>query len=136
MNDQLLNRDFLDPLVEETDDWLKNSLRQGTLSIDSSYIDYNTLSVNAGNYKVNQTMFPAVDISDKGIQLGNDADIKIGNISLKDSIKRIEERLNILTVNHQLEKDWEELRALGQKYRDLEKDIMDKMSVWNVLSKD
>ena len=136
MSDQLLNRDFLDPLVGGPDDWLKNSLQQDTLSIDSSYIDYNTLSVNAGNYKVNQTMFPSVDISDKGIQLHNDADIKIGNISLKDSIRRIEERLNILSVNHELEKDWEELRALGQKYRDLEKDIMDKMSVWNVLSKD
>lgn len=136
MSKQAQDKDFLDPLVEDSN-WLNNSIQKGTWSIDSSYIDFNTLSVNTGGYQISTgpVVYP-VNITDKGISMDTDADIKIGNLSLKDSIKRIEERLNILTVNHELEKDWEELRALGQKYRELEKDIMDKMSVWNVLSKD
>ena len=104
----------------------------GSLFTDSNYIDFNKVglsnSLATGDSKIM--------ISTDGIVMAEQTDIKIGNISLKDSIKRIEERLNILTVNHELEKDWEELRALGQKYRELEKDIMDKMSVWELLKKD
>ena len=100
------------------------------MDTSSSYIDFGSCTINQS------PVIAPVNISDKGIVMENSADIKIGNMSLKESIKRIEERLNILTVNHELEKDWEELRILGEQYRQLEKDIMDKMSVWNVLSKD
>ena len=64
---------------------------------------------------------------------GDEADIEINGKSLIDMIKGIEERLNILTVNKQLESEWEELRALGNQYRALERHILDKQATWDKL---
>jgi hypothetical protein len=101
----------------------------GNLIIDNSSIDWGTLALSPITYG-------NVNISNKGIEMTEDADIKIGDFSLKESLTRIEERLNILTVNHELEKDWESLRILGQRYRELEKEIIEKMNVWDLLKKD
>jgi hypothetical protein len=64
---------------------------------------------------------------------GEGADIEVNGWSLIDSIRRIEERLNILTPNDKLEEEWEELRELGEQYRKLEQHIKDKQSTWNRL---
>jgi hypothetical protein len=68
------------------------------------------------------------------IQLnGEGADIELNGWSLIESFKKIEERLNILTPNTKLEEEWEELRALGDKYRELEQQIKDKQATWDRL---
>ena len=64
---------------------------------------------------------------------GENADIEINGKSLIDMLKGIEERLNILTVNSELETEWEELRALGNQYRALEQHILDKQATWDKL---
>jgi hypothetical protein len=64
---------------------------------------------------------------------GKDADIVINGESLVAMLKRIEERINLLTVNHELESEWEELRELGNQYRELEQRIKDKLETWNKL---
>jgi len=64
---------------------------------------------------------------------GKDADIEINGESLVAMLKRIEERINLLTVNHELESEWEELRELGNQYRELEQRIKDKLDTWNKL---
>jgi hypothetical protein len=64
---------------------------------------------------------------------GKDADIVINGESLVAMLKRIEERINLLTVNHKLESEWEELRELGNQYRELEQRIKDKLETWNKL---
>ena len=64
---------------------------------------------------------------------GKDADIEINGESLVAMLKRIEERINLLTVNHELESEWEELRELGNQYRELEQRIKDKLETWNKL---
>jgi hypothetical protein len=64
---------------------------------------------------------------------GEGADIEVNGWSLIDSIKRIEERLNILTPNDKLEAEWEELRELGNRYRKLEQHIKDKQATWDKL---
>ena len=64
---------------------------------------------------------------------GEDADIEINGASLVGMLKRIEERINILTVNAELEAEWEELRELGNQYRALEQHIKHKMETWNKL---
>lgn len=70
------------------------------------------------------------------IQLnGPGADIEINGESLVGMLKQIEQRLNILKPNPELEKDWEELRALGDQYRELEAKIQAKMETWEKLSK-
>ena len=68
------------------------------------------------------------------IQLnGPDADIEINGESLKDMLKNIEQRLNILKPDASLEKEWDELRALGEQYRALEKHILEKQATWDKL---
>jgi hypothetical protein len=62
---------------------------------------------------------------------GYNSHIKIYGSSLLDRIKSIESRLNILRPDHELEKEWDELRELGNKYRELEKHITEKMDTWN-----
>ena len=64
---------------------------------------------------------------------GEDADIEVNGASLVGMIKKIEERLNILTPNTELEAEWEELRALGNRYRELEQYIKDKQATWDRL---
>lgn len=66
---------------------------------------------------------------------GPNADIEINGESLVGMLKSIQERMNILTVNPKLESEWEELRALGDQYRALEKHILDKMATWERISK-
>lgn len=64
---------------------------------------------------------------------GENADLVIGDKSMRDWMKQIEERLNLLTPNTKLEEEWEELRALGEQYRKLEQHIKDKQATWDRL---
>jgi hypothetical protein len=64
---------------------------------------------------------------------GKDADIVINGHSLTDTLRALEERLNILVPNTQLEKEWAELKQLGDKYRKLEQDLIEKASMWAAL---
>lgn len=64
---------------------------------------------------------------------GQGADIEINGESLMGMLKNIQERVNILTVNPKLESEWEELRALGEQYRALEKHILEKQATWDLL---
>ena len=64
---------------------------------------------------------------------GDSADLTINGKSLKNWMEKVEERLNILTPNPELEKEWDELRRLGERYRKLEKKCKEKAEVWNKL---
>ena len=64
-----------------------------------------------------------------------DGDIKIKGKSLSEAIENIEKRLAILHPNKKLEEKWEELKALGERYRELEKDILEKEEIWKILKK-
>ena len=80
---------------------------------------------------------PAMTVSQGGsidIQ-GQNADIKINGKSMKTWMEAVEERLNILTPNPELEKDWDDLRRLGQRYRALEEKCKEKARMWAALKK-
>jgi hypothetical protein len=62
-------------------------------------------------------------------------DLKIKGKSLIESIENIEKRLAILHPNSELESRWEKLKELGEQYRQLEKDILEKESIWETLKK-
>ena len=64
---------------------------------------------------------------------GDKADLDINGKSLKDWMEKVEERLNILTPNPELEREWDDLRRLGERYRKLEKKCKEKAEVWNKL---
>jgi hypothetical protein len=67
--------------------------------------------------------------------LGEDADLVINGKSLTATLQALEERLNILTPNQELEKEWAELKKLGDAYRELEADLTEKAAMWQVLQK-
>ena len=92
----------------------------------------NTGPYTSGSAGVNTS--PWTYNSSPKIQLnGEGADIELNGWSLIESFKKIEERLNILHPNTKLEAEWEELRALGDKYRELEQQIKDKQATWDRL---
>jgi hypothetical protein len=62
-------------------------------------------------------------------------DVRIKGVNLSDRLDTIEERLGILRPNHDLEGRWEELKELGEQYRQLEKEILEKEHVWDLLKK-
>ena len=66
---------------------------------------------------------------------GENADLDINGKSLKHWMERVEERLNILTPNPELEKEWDDLRRLGERYRSLEKKCQEKARMWEALKK-
>jgi hypothetical protein len=66
---------------------------------------------------------------------GEDADIKINGKSMVTWMEKVGERLNILTPNPELEKDWDELQELGERYRALEKQCQEKAKMWSALKK-
>ena len=64
-----------------------------------------------------------------------DGDIKLKGKSLSETLDKIEQRLAILHPNEKLEAKWEELKKLGDMYRALEKDILEKEKIWDTLKK-
>jgi hypothetical protein len=63
---------------------------------------------------------------------GDHADLVINGVSL---LEVLEKRLNVLVPNPALEKEWDQLRALGDQYRELEKDLKEKAEIWAQLNK-
>ena len=61
---------------------------------------------------------------------GENADVKVNGRSLMDAIDALEQRLNILVPNPELEAEWDELRELGERYRELEKKCREKGDMW------
>ena len=62
-------------------------------------------------------------------------DIEINGRSLMDAIEALEQRLNIMVPNPELEKEWDELKELGDRYRELEKQCKEKGQMWTKLRK-
>jgi hypothetical protein len=64
-----------------------------------------------------------------------DGDIKLKGKSLDETLIRIEQRLAILHVNTRLEKKWKKLKELGDQYRELEADILEKEKIVEILKR-
>ena len=61
---------------------------------------------------------------------GEGADVEINGVSLVETIRKIEQRLNILVPNPELEKEWDQLRELGDQYRKLEAKLKEQGEMW------
>jgi hypothetical protein len=75
----------------------------------------------------------------KRVMVLDDIDIK-GNITLQGinlskRLEEIEKRINILQRNEILEEKWNELKELGTQYRKLEKEIIEKELIWDIMKK-
>ena len=102
-----------------------------SISITSSppvTLGQNTIrATNTGGYNIAQGQPNSVHIK------GKDADLIIDDKSMRSWMEKVEERLNILTPNPELEKEWDQLRRLGERYRKLEKKCQEKSDAWNKL---
>jgi hypothetical protein len=100
-----------------------------TTSIDTSNIMWastpNTVwTTNTSDWSINTNQSATIDLK------GDGADIKVNGRSLMDAIDALEQRLNILVPNPELEAEWDELRVLGDRYRELEKKCQEKGDMW------
>ena len=87
---------------------------------------YGNITIGGNSVRPNQNK---ISIS------GENADIEINGKSMTTWMERVEERLNILTPNTELEKEWDDLRRLGERYRKLEKKCKEKALMWETLKK-
>jgi hypothetical protein len=99
--------------------WSTNTTATGSFTIGPSYSAIETQLDQSGRMSLR----------------GENADLDINGKSLKHWMERVEERLNILTPNPELEKEWDDLRRLGQRYRALEKKCQEKARMWEALKK-
>ena len=95
-----------------------------------------TTTTGTGGYNWNISSSPTVISQNGRMSLqGENADIEINGRSMSDWMAKVEERLNIVTPNPELEKEWDELRRLGERYRKLEKKCKEKSEMWRQLKK-
>ena len=84
--------------------------------------DYSTISIGADS---------------RALTVKGDAefenDITIKGIKLMETLQEIERRLNILRVDPELESRWDKLQELGDAYRALEAECIDKELIVNIL---
>jgi len=91
-----------------------------------------TYGPSNGNVSIANTQF---DQNGKMTLKGKNADIEINGKSMTAWMEKVEQRLNILTPNPDMEKDWDDLRRLGERYRKLEKKCQEKAQMWEALKK-
>jgi len=105
----------------------------GNVVLNSSKITgggltYTTVpSTNTAWIEPYYTKKPKVEITDK--------DIVIDGLSLRDFMHSVNERLAIVQPNPTLEKEFEELRACADRYRELEQKLLEQKAVWATLKK-
>jgi len=64
-----------------------------------------------------------------------EGDVEFEGKDLGKRLETIERRLAILNTNQELELRWDDLRVLGDKYRELEREILEKERIVDILSK-
>jgi hypothetical protein len=115
-----------------------SSVTMPTYTIGSGTTITNGASYNLGtswsqDYSFNNVTSSNVHINGDGITMEPQADIKIGDRSLKEFMDSVEQRLGILRPNPELEEKWENLKGLRKAYMDLEAEILEKEKMWNIL---
>ena len=93
-----------------------------------------TRSINTSGLDNNYNQCSDIKVTDSNIVVEN-GDVVIDSHSVLELLKKLEERLALLTPNPELESDWEELKNLGNQYRELEKKILEKEKTWQLLKK-
>lgn len=107
----------------------------------SSSIDLSTITISNNPYSIDPYISTITGINglDSSLNVRGDShfegDLYVKGKSITETLDKIEQRLGILHVNPELETRWKELQELGEKYRALEQEILEKEKVFNILSK-
>ena len=103
------------PSITNTSPYTYTTIGTSTSSPRLTVSDHNTLSVS-GDAEFN-------------------GDVRVKGRSLAEFMQQVEQRLNILQPNPELEREWDELRELGERYRELERQCAEKSKMWNRLKR-
>lgn len=125
-------------------DYSNTVVNSGAISGMGSSISAPTFTVSSGTTTANPWATTASPWLGNGISsspdgagkltlTGEGADIEINGESLVGLMKEIRERLNLITINEKMEKEWDELRALGEQYRALEAKLKEQGAMWEKL---
>jgi len=115
-----------------------------TAILGADLLDYSNLTITSSispawtlqpGYSFTGTGYASNTTSGKLELNGANADIMINGNSISDAIRSIEARLDILRPNPALEKEWDQLRELGEQYRLLEAQLLQKQRMWDTLKK-
>lgn len=106
-----------------------------SVSIDASGITYPYLTsstlpgVNWNTITIQDTDAKPGTLSLKG----EDADIDINGVSLMETLRGIQDRLNILAPDPDMEQEWSELKAIREQYEAKLAECREKSRVWKAL---
>lgn len=108
----------------------------GAVYANSSIGINNAGYATTGGYTFRNTVDPTFSNVKAGtlILQGREADIEINGVSLMTVLQGIQKRLNILEPNRTLEAEWHQLQELGDQYRALEAELLQKQRMWSQLS--
>jgi hypothetical protein len=118
--------------VGSNTDWMTASITNLGATTGTTYAGPYT--INASNATGIANPWVTQSAGATKIQLdGKGADIEVNGWSLVAAVKRIEERLGLFQPNPELEKEWSELKQLGDQYCKLEQHIREKQATWDKL---
>jgi hypothetical protein len=105
-----------------------------TIGQDSVWL---TNTTAGSNYQFSDWNIGSSNIAPSGQMhlVGDNADIVINGQSLNDTLTAIQERMGMLVPNPDMEAEWDQLRELSERYRELEKLCKEKSTAWNKLKK-
>jgi hypothetical protein len=106
------------------------------------YYNINSGSTNPG-LTVSPAPYPNISVNqtslNQTLKVDGDAEfngkLKVNGKDLSVMLEKIEERLGILFNNPELESRWEELRKLREQYIALEKDLLEKEKIMEILKR-
>jgi hypothetical protein len=128
-----------------------------SIDIDLSDVMISSMSANGINYQDlysvtmpttggytytttgTNTVNPWITVNDghNSLSVQGDADfagdVRVKGRSLAEFMEQVEQRLNMLQPNPDLEQEWDELRELGERYRELERRCKEKGEMWKKL---
>lgn len=119
------------------------------LDLSSSCMNWNdlvatTVTTGTGGYTFNNIATgatPWITTTDgtSTLSVSGDADIggdvRVKGRSLAEFMESVEQRLNMLRPNPRLEQEWDQLRELGEQYRALEQQLLEKERMWQTLKR-
>jgi hypothetical protein len=125
-----------------------NNTMMGPYSIDTISVGTNTVTIapsstsvmmsgTAGPMWTDTTMMSVSQQQNSGVVelRGQKADIVVNGESMMQTLRNIQDRLNMLRPNPELEAEWDQLRELGEQYRKLESEFKEKSKMWETLKK-
>jgi len=94
-----------------------------------------TISATSAPYTISTSLGTPVISSGPNGNVVVTGELTVGGKNIGKLLDTIEQRLAILHPNVELEDRWEELKELADRYRELEKNILEKERIWSTLKK-